>query len=57
MTYSEGLIKGIISIVGLGLLWFLIIKPFAIGYSKNVEEKEKKREEMRDLKLTLSMMK
>lgn len=45
MTYSEGLIKGIISLVGLGLLWFLIIKPFAIGYSKNVEEKEKRRDE------------
>ena len=45
MTYSEGLIKGIISIVGLGLLWFLIIKPFAIGYSKNAEEKEKRRDE------------
>lgn len=45
MTYGEGLMRGLMSLGGLAILWFLIIKPFADGFSKNVEAKEKKREE------------
>ena len=45
MTYGEGLIKGLMSLGGLAILWFLVIKPFADGFAKNVEAKEKKKEE------------
>ena len=55
MTYMEGLKSGLMSLVGMAMLWFLLIKPHLDKYSKKERRKEKMFEgyaiydEMRDL--------
>lgn len=55
MTYMEGLKSGLMSLVGMVMLWFLLIKPILDNYSKKERRKEKMFEgyaiydEMRDL--------
>ena len=55
MTYTEGLKSGLMSLVGMVMLWFLLIKPILDNYSKKERRKEKMFEgyaiydEMRDL--------
>ena len=55
MTYMEGLKSGLMSLVGIAMLWFLLIKPILDNYSKKERRKERMFEgyaiydEMRDL--------
>lgn len=55
MTYTEGLKSGLMSLLGMAMLWFSLIKPLLDNYSKKERRKERMFEgyaiydEMRDL--------